>query len=153
MLCPYLYVWATCRVRSVPTRCRSWHDSSAGSISVCPQIFLAHTWCVQVDSELFRDESVSFIGSLPHCFPRVSIYPDACRSPNSKIDEYRSACAYGWPRIVARRHRVTDTSIEIERSNRLTTARLVWCVHSSCPVWLIADLIKTFMLISFGGNE
>lgn len=64
--------------------------------------------------------------------------PTRVRSPNSKIDESRSARAYAWPRIAARRRHVTDTSIVIERSNRLTTARLVWREHSSCPVgWLL----------------
>lgn len=45
-------------------------------LSLLDKYFWHPLSCVQVGFGLFRDGSMSFIGSLAHCFPRVSICPD-----------------------------------------------------------------------------
>lgn len=78
-----------------------------------PKYFCRPLSCVQVDVRV-SDGIVSFICSLVHCFPLVSICHVACRSANSKMCYYRLACACG--RAAHRRRRRCGPHVAIHQS-------------------------------------
>lgn len=108
------------------------HDAGVGTyhrphlFPSVPKYFWRTLSCVQVDfgpPNVNAGGNVSFICSLAHCFPRVSICRVACRPANSKMCDYRLAVrTFRRASSTACRHQ----SVVIERSNRLTITRPDW---------------------------